>query len=55
VRRAGAKTAGSVSKNTDLVFAGDKAGSKKANAEKLGVRVIDVTEQSDFDSVVNPA
>jgi len=56
VRRAGAKTAGSVSKNTDLVFAGgDKPSSKRADAEKHGVRVIEVVEQSDFDSVVNPA
>ena len=54
VRNAGGNTAGSVSKNTDLVLAGENAGSKKADAEKHGVRVIDVVEQSDFDSVVNP-
>ena len=37
----GAKVAGSVSSNTDFVIAGEKAGSKLAKAESLGVAVLD--------------
>jgi DNA ligase (NAD+) len=37
----GAKVSGSVSKNTSLVVAGPGAGTKLAEAEKLGVKVID--------------
>jgi DNA ligase (NAD+) len=37
----GAKVASSVSKKTDLVIAGPGAGTKLAEAEKLGVKVID--------------
>jgi DNA ligase (NAD+) len=41
IRAAGGHAAGSVSKQTDYLVAGDKAGTKLAKAEKLGVAVLD--------------
>ncbi len=40
----GAKVTGSVSKNTDYLIAGEKAGSKLSKAEALGVRVLNEDE-----------
>ena len=44
LRSLGAATSSSVSKKTDLVIAGAKAGSKLANAERLGVKVMTAEE-----------
>ncbi|MDH4617302.1 NAD-dependent DNA ligase LigA [Brevibacillus sp. AY1] len=41
IARLGGKVTGSVSKKTDLVIVGEKAGSKLEKAEKLGVAVMD--------------
>jgi DNA ligase (NAD+) len=46
VKKRGGKTAGSVSKQTSFVVAGEKAGSKLEKAQKLGVTVIDEDEFS---------
>lgn len=40
IREAGGAASGSISKNTDYLVAGEKAGSKLTKAEKLGVTVI---------------
>ena len=44
VRKMGGKITGSVSKKTDLLIAGDQAGSKLATAQELEVRIIDEVE-----------
>jgi DNA ligase (NAD+) len=41
IRDAGGKVTGSVSKSTDYVVAGEKAGSKLDKAQKLEVAVLD--------------
>ena len=44
LQQLGAKVASAVSKNTDILIAGEKAGSKLKKAEELGVLVVDETQ-----------
>ena len=52
IRSLGGKPAGSVSKRTDFVVAGDKAGSKLDRARELGVQVL--TEQQFLERIGHP-
>ncbi|MGW4802098.1 helix-hairpin-helix domain-containing protein, partial [Nonomuraea sp. NPDC004297] len=47
IERAGGKSSSSVSAKTALLVAGEKAGSKRAKAETLGVRVVSPEEFAD--------
>ena len=49
IRQLGGKPSGSVSKKTDFVLAGEKAGSKLDKAKALGVAVID---EDGFDKMI---
>ena len=46
----GAKILSTISKNTDYLIAGEKAGSKAEKAKKLGIKIIN---EKDFISKVN--
>ncbi|WP_435796646.1 NAD-dependent DNA ligase LigA [Kitasatospora indigofera] len=48
VERAGGKASSSVSSRTTLLVAGEKAGSKRAKAEQLGIRILTPEEFADL-------
>ena len=48
IESAGGKVTGSVSKKTDYLVAGEKAGAKRAKADELGVAVIDERQLEDL-------
>ncbi len=48
LQQLGAKVASAVSKNTDILIAGEKAGSKLKKAEELGVQVVDEAQLLDW-------
>ena len=48
IKKNGGKVVGSVSKKTDMVLAGDAAGSKLTKAQSLGIRVISEEELLDM-------
>ncbi|KJK56660.1 DNA ligase [Saccharothrix sp. ST-888] len=48
IERAGGKASSSVSRRTTLLVAGEKAGSKRAKAEELGVRILAPEEFADL-------
>ena len=50
IQQHGGRAAGSVSKKTDYLIAGDEAGSKLDKAKKLGVQIID---EAEFDRLIS--
>ncbi|WP_214414658.1 NAD-dependent DNA ligase LigA [Sphaerisporangium fuscum] len=52
IERAGGKASSSVSARTSLLVAGDKAGSKRAKAETLGVRILTPEEFAELVALV---